>query len=217
MFVSRNSVLLSAMTAISCVTIVACNSGKIVVKQPSIDASAAGKMAMEMYDKNGDGVVSGDELEHAPALKEALGNLDTNDDKAVSADEIAARVNAWKAMKTGMTSLRCHVTLDGEPLTFATVTFEPESFLGDEIKTAVGTTNPFGDVSPSIPKEQRAGPKVPGGAHFGLYRVRISKIVDGKETIPAKYNTDTILGQEVSYDDPAMKRMNMTFALKSKP
>ncbi|HEX3600695.1 MAG TPA: hypothetical protein VHU84_11170 [Lacipirellulaceae bacterium] len=208
---------LRMLAAVFLLTISACNSGKIVVKQPSIDASAAGKKALEMYDKNGDGVVSGDELEHAPALKEALGNLDTNGDKAVSADEVAARVNAWKAMKTGMTSLRCHVTLDGEPLTFATVTFEPESFLGNEIKTAIGTTNAMGDVAPSIPKEQRSSPKVPGGAHFGLYKVRISKIVNGKETIPAKYNTDTILGQEVSYDDPAMKRMNMTFALKSKP
>jgi hypothetical protein len=208
---------LLVLTALSVASFSACNSGKIVLKQPTIDASAAGKKAIEMYDKNGDGVVSGDELEHAPALKAALGNLDTNGDKAVSSDEIAARVNAWKAMKTAMTSLRCHVILDGEPLGGATVTFEPEQFLGDEIKAAVGTTTPFGDVAPSIPKEQRQSPKSPGGANFGLYKVRISKIVDGKETIPAVYNTNTILGHEVSYDDPAMKGMNLTFALKSKP
>jgi hypothetical protein len=119
-------------------------------------------------------------------------------------------------MKTGMTHLRCHVTLDGEPLAGATVTFEPESFLGSDIKSAVAVTTPFGDVAPTIPPEERPDPKLPGGAQFGLYKVRISKIVNGKETIPAKYNTDTILGQEVSYDDPAMKAMNMTYALKSK-
>jgi hypothetical protein len=217
MSLARRLGLLLVLIALSILPLSACSSGKITIKQPNIDASAAGKMAIEMYDKNGDGVISGDELDHAPALKAALGNLDTNGDKAVSAEEVTARVNAWKAMKTGMTSLHCHVTLDGEPLTFATVTFEPESFLGDEIKSAIGTTNPFGDVAPSIPKEQRSSPKAPGGAHFGLYKVRISKIEDGKETIPARYNTDTILGQEVSYDDPAMKRMNVTFALKSKP
>jgi hypothetical protein len=93
-----------------------CNSGVITVRPPTISASRAGSQAMEMYDKNGDGIVSGEELEYAPALKEALPRLDANGDKGVSADEIAARVNVWKAMQTGMTSLRCHVSLDGEPL-----------------------------------------------------------------------------------------------------
>ena len=31
-----------------------CNRGPIAAKQPSIDASRAGKLAMEEYDKNGD-------------------------------------------------------------------------------------------------------------------------------------------------------------------
>jgi hypothetical protein len=207
------------ITALACclafTALVGCGSNTIRVGQPTINASRAGSQAIEMYDKNGDGLVSGDELEKAPALKAALANLDTNGDKAVSADEVTARVNAWKAMKTGMTGVRCHVTLDNEPLGGATVTFEPEAFLGDEIKPAVGLTNPYGDAAPSIPPKDRPAPNVPGGAHFGLYKVRISKIENGKETIPARYNTDTILGQEVSYDDPAMRKMNVTFALKS--
>jgi len=136
--------------------------------------------------------------------------------RGVSADEVAARVNAWKAMEVGMTLLRCRVTLDGEPLTNAKVVFEPEQFLGDEIKAAAGETNVYGDAGPVIPPEQRTDPKLPGGAHIGLYKVRISKIVNGKETIPARYNSETILGQEVSYDDPAIKNRNMSFALKSK-
>jgi hypothetical protein len=168
-----------------------------------------------MYDKNGDGVIAGDELDRAPALKEALSRLDTNADKGVSADEIAARVNAWKATQLGMTSIRCHVTLDGEPLTGATVTFEPEPFLGNEIKAAIGVTNPFGDAAPTIPKEQRPDPRLPGGIHLGLYKVRISKMVNAKEMIPSRYNAETTLGQEVSNDDPAVQRMNMVFALKS--
>ena len=121
---------------------------------PGIDASRAGQQALEMYDKNHDGVISGDELDQAPALKEALSKLDTNGDKAVSGDEIAARVKAWQATQIGVTSVRCHVSLDGEPLEGATVTFEPESYLGTEIKSAVGVTSAFGDTSPAIPKEQ---------------------------------------------------------------
>ena len=110
---------------------------------------------------------------------------------------------------------RWELTLDGQPLSGALITFEPEKFLGDEIKTAFATTNQFGTAAPSIPIEQRPDPKLPGGANFGLYKVRISKIVNGKETIPARYNTETVLGQEVSYDDPGMKANNIPFALKS--
>jgi hypothetical protein len=185
------------------------------VKQPSINASSAGKLAMEQYDANGDGKVAGDELEKAPSLKAALPRLDTDGDGGVSADEVAARVNAWKAMKSGMTIVPCRVTLDGQPLVDAKVTLEPESFLGDEMKPSYGTTNQFGSTSPSIPKEQRPDPKLPGGAQLGLYKVRISKIVNGKETIPARYNTQTVLGQEVSYDDPGMIGNSVTYALKS--
>lgn len=205
----------TAVAALCALTFCSCSFGPRAVRQPGIDASAAGSKALEIYDKNGDGIISGDELEHAPALKAALARLDTNGDKGVSADEIAERVNAWKAMKTGMTSVRCHVTLDGQPLAGAQVLLEPEPFLGDEIKRASSSTNQFGDVVPVIAKEDRADPTMPGGVHFGLYKVRISKQVNGKETIPARYNTQTTIGQEVSYDDPGLQNNNLGYALKS--
>jgi hypothetical protein len=170
---------------------------------------------MEQYDSDGDGKVAGPELDKAPALKGALAIIDTDGDKSVSEDEIAARVDAWKAMETAITNARCHVTLDGQPLADAEVTFEPESFLGENIKTATGKTNQLGDASPSVAKEDLPDPSFPGGVHFGLFKVRISKVVNGKETLPAKYNTETTLGMEVSYDDPGMKSNNIQFALKS--
>lgn len=197
------------------VATISCSRGPAPFRQPYINASSAGKSAMEQYDKNGDGVVSGAELDQAPALKAALKNLDTNGDGGVSADEVAARVNAWKDMKTSLASVQCRVMMDGEPLAGATVTFEPEPFLGEEIKHAIGTTNPYGVAGPSVPKDERPDPKAPGGVYFGLYKVRISKLVNNKETIPARYNTQTILGQEVSYDDPGVKDRNITYALKS--
>ncbi len=201
--------------ALALASIASCHYGPPAVKQPSINASRAGELAMEEYDKNNDGKVAGDELDNAPALKAAQPRLDTNGDGAVSAEEVTARVNAWKAMQTGMTVAACHVTMNGQPLAGAKVTLEPEAFLGDEIKAAFGTTDQFGGTSLSIPKDQRPDPKLPGGAHFGLYKVRISKIVNGQETIPARYNTDTILGQEVSYDDPGVAGNNILYALKT--
>ncbi len=206
---------LFSLATLSTLPIAACNSGPSAVKQPYIEASAAGKKAMEMYDKNGDGIVSGPELEQAPGLKAALSTLDSNGDKGVSADEVAARVNAWKAMKTGLTYVRCRVTLDGEPLAGATITFEPEVFLGDEIKPAIAVTTANGEAMPTIRPEDRPTPRDPGGIQIGLYKVRVSRIENGKETIPARYNTNTTLGQEVSYDDPAIKSRNMVFALKN--
>jgi hypothetical protein len=61
-----------------------------------------------------------------------------------------------------------------------------------------------------------ADPTLPSGVHFGLYKVRISKLSNGQETLPARYNTETELGQEVSYDDPSMANNSMGFMLKSK-
>src|SRR5262245_32542976 len=144
-----------AVASLLLVSITACQRGPAPIKQPSISASSAGKLAMEQYDTNSDGQVAGDELEKAPGLKAALANLDTNGDKAVTADEVSARVNVWQAMQTGMTYIQCRVTLDGQPLVGAQITFEPETFLGDEIKSAIGTTNSVGDAAPSIRPEDR--------------------------------------------------------------
>jgi hypothetical protein len=172
---------------------------------------------MELYDKNGDGKVAGDELEAAPALKASMKTLDTDGDKAVSADEVAARVKSWAASQTGLMEIRCKVTLDGQPLAGAKVTFEPDPSLGDEIEPSDGETNMYGIVSATIPPEKRPKPDWPSGGQLGLYKVKISKVVNGKETIPARYNAETTLGQEVANDDPRFKSRNLVFALKSTP
>jgi hypothetical protein len=191
-----------------------CNSGPARVTQPYISAGAAGSAAMDEYDTNGDGAVSGDELEKAPGLKAALSNLDKDGDSQVTATEVTERVQAWQNQNTGLTNVRCLVIMDGRPLSGAEVVFEPESFLGGEIETAVGMADSSGTVSPVIPKDQRPTPQTPPGLRLGLYKVRISKIVGGKETVPARYNADTTLGQEVSADDPSMNQSQIVFKLQ---
>ena len=198
------------------VTITSCGSGPPAVRPPNIDASTAGQMAMEIYDSDGDGRVAGDELEQAPSLKAALSRLDTDGDKAVSADELAARVESWQATKAGLMSFSFTVTLDGSPLAGATVTFEPEPFLGDDIKAATCITSDYGGGGAAIPRELRPDPTSPPGMHLGLYQVKISKVVGGKQLIPRKYNEETILGQEVSYDVPEIAGNRVLYALTSK-
>ena len=204
------------ITSLMATPLASCSFGPSRVTQPGINASSAGSQAVETYDKNSDGVISGGELEQAPALKAALKRLDTNSDKGVSADEITARIEKWQEMRTGLMGFGFTVTLDGRPLEGATVTFEPEPFLGDEIKLAMATTDMFGTGGPSIPKELRANPSTPPGIQIGLYRVKISKVVGGKELIPRKYNEDTTLGQEAAPDVGEILNRRVIFALSTK-
>lgn len=207
---------LAAAAALVPVWIASCNSRPARVYQPSINASRAGQLAMDQYDTNGDGVVAGDELEDAPGLKAALVTTDTNSDGGISGDEVAARIGGWQQMRTGLMSFSFRATLDGERLVGATVTFEPEEFLGDEIKAATCTTNRLGAGGGSIPKDQRPHPSTPAGMHLGLYKVRISRLVGGRETIPARYNVETVLGQEVAKDVPEILNNRVIYALTTK-
>jgi hypothetical protein len=159
-----------------------------------------------------DGSIAGAELDASPALKAALARFDTNQDGGISAAEIAARINAWKAMKTGLASIRCQLTLDGKPLPGATVTLTPEPFLGAAVKPASGTANQFGDVAPTISDADKPDPKLPGGVHFGLYTV---KVEGGRESVPERYNGKSALGLEVSYDEPGIRDNNLAFRLKT--
>ncbi|RIK83865.1 MAG: hypothetical protein DCC67_05575 [Planctomycetota bacterium] len=193
-----------------------CSSGPSRIKPPSIDADGAAAEAMEMYDQDADGALAGAELDASPGLKSAQASFDANQDGKIQQDEIQRRIEAWQATGIGVMSVSFLFTMDGQPLPGAQVTFEPEPFLGDEIKTAVGETLMYGSVSPSIPKEERPSADMPAGFQVGLYRVRVSKKVDGKETIPARYNAETTLGQQVSPDDPAIANQKARFDLTCK-
>lgn len=204
---------ISVAIAGGAMTLTSCSSTPSRVQQPGINAEAAGAMAMEMYDTNADGKVAGDELEKAPGLKALLGTADTNKDGALTAEEVTARIYQWKEQKTGVTIFSFLVTLNGKPLEGAAVTFEPEPFLGNEVKIAIGDTAFGGNGGASIPKDQRPSPTSPPGMHLGLYKVKVSKKANGQETVPAKYNEQTVLAQEVAGDVPAVLSGKVVYAL----
>lgn len=197
------------------ILLVGCSGGPNSVQLPSFDPGDAGDRAMAKYDTDGDGFVAGEELENAPGLSAALKNLDTNTDGKVSAEEVAERIRTWQASQIGLMSFSCDVLLDGRPLESGTVTYDPEEFLGGAVQQAVGEIA-TGTAYPLIPKEKRPTPDTPPGIQAGIYKVRISRIENGKETIPAKYNTETTLGHEVSRDDPDIVNKRVIFKLKSK-
>jgi hypothetical protein len=196
-------VVLAATLAVS----TSCNHGPARVLPPSINASAAGSQAIEMFDTNKDGKISGDELDKCPGLKAALAKVDPNSEGG-TADKITARIREWQESKIGLMPVHCTITRNGEPLEGAEVRFVPEKFLGDNMKVASGKTSGTGMVMITVPA---AKPTDLSGVPPGFYRVEITK--QGL-TIPAKYNTETTLGQEVALDSEALRQGGIRFDLK---
>jgi len=169
--------------------------------RPDFDPAASGAEAVRLYDKNGDGRIAGEELDACPALKMATGRADQDSDGGLTAGEIADRIRYFQNANTTILNGSVEVTLDGRPLEGATVTFEPEPFLGDYFKPCSGETDANGRAS-----MEGQDAKFPG-LYLGFYRVRVSKDVDGKETIPAHYNTESQLGYEATDDIPEVSNI----------
>jgi hypothetical protein len=177
-----------------------------------LDPQQAAQAAMDLYDKNGDGTLDAQELKASPPLVELLKNLqkwEPGHPESLTRDDLAARFKAWNEDTSTLFNVTPTVNLDGKPIEGATVTYDPEPFLGPSFHAHEGTTNAAGLA---LLKPELSG--FPG-IYVGLYRVSISKMVNGKEMIPAKYNANTELGREVANKirDP---RSNDLFTLKSK-
>ncbi len=164
------------------------------IERASFDADSISKQALTAYDRNADGVLDARELEASPPLRQALAKFDRDGDRKLSGTELAERIAIYNKGELPRMPLSCEVRLDDEPLAGVTVALLPEPFLGDAGKPASGVTDRHGAAALQT---EDGLPDVP----FGLYRVTLSKKDDaGKETIPARYNANTGLGQEVAPD-----------------
>jgi hypothetical protein len=159
---------------------------------PVYTPDASAKQALAEYDTNHDGYLDTKELERCPALKNSLDTIDENGDQRLSVEEIAGRIQIYQESQVALKSINCCVLLDDRPLEGATVTYVPEKFMGSSLKPASGVSNDQGWLALRVAGEKYAG------VQPGLYRVQVSKKnAEGQETIPARYNRDTILGAEV--------------------
>ncbi|HUT08863.1 MAG TPA: hypothetical protein VMY42_00060 [Thermoguttaceae bacterium] len=175
---------------------------------PDLNPGAAGQEAVAKYDANADDQLDEDELDACPSLLSAFDRIDADKNGLLTASEITDRIKSWQNSDTILMGGGVHILLDGNPLTDATVDFEPEEFLGPGLKPCQGKTGAGGSASLTGSHEEFSG------IYLGFYRVSISKKVDGKETVPAKFNTDTELGREVADDVPDAGMI--LFDLKSK-
>lgn len=158
----------------------------------------AGQQAVSKYDANGNGAIDGEELAKVPALQATLKRVDKNNDGQVSADEINERIESWRRSKTALMRYVVTVTRNGRPLEGAVVTFTPESFLGNAVKPAKGTTTGSGSANLEISRDPDER-----GVQLGYYRIEVTKAdASGNEQLPARFNTETKLGTEICRDDP---------------
>ena len=180
---------------------------------PKLDPPAAASRAIELYDADGDGLLSESELESSPALRAARGQIDL-DGNGISADELTTRMQSWIDRKQALHVLPCQVYWRGRELTDAEVRFIPEPFLGDAFSEAGGTTDEYGTANIVHAPEDRPDPDFPQGIRVGFYTVQVSKAGNGKEQLPAKYNEESELGQEVAADAAGLGQGMLTFRLK---
>ncbi len=197
----------------ACVFCLGCSETPPSLKMPPLDPAAIAKEAVSRYDTNADGKLDAQELQASPALAALLGtvkNQDAGHPDSLTAEDIAARVAAWRQSGSVLIGGRSKITLDGKPLAGAVVTWEPEPYLGSSYRPLSGTSNDHGYAYIAPAQEGYAG------IYPGLYTVRISKKVEGKETIPACYNEKSLLGREVAADAPDGEKL-FNFDLRSNP
>lgn len=184
--------------ALAAVTLAGCSGSPAPVPVPKIDPAAAATEALSKYDQNSDGKLAKDELMNCPSLLSALESFDSNHDGSIDQAELEQRFGMWSKSGVGVSSLACRVTYKGRPLDGAKVELIPEDFFHDEVKPAQGVTQGSGSAQMGIDSSfLPADLKRLKGVNQGLYRVVITH---PQIEIPAKYNTETQLGLEVSYE-----------------
>lgn len=183
----------------------ACSNRAARVDAPQINVAEASSNAILQFDKNGDNVISGSELQ----ANSALANLDTNRDGSLSEQEIADVLRQWQESKLAIIDFKAFVTYRGKPLAGASVEFTPEEFLANGISPAVGVTDNQGIATLSIPKEELPNPNMRGGVRLGIYKVSVSKKNNGRESLPEKYNTSTAMGHIISPDSLTTVQFNL--------
>ena len=168
-----------------------CRFGPPRVDVPGIDPERASAEAVKLYDSDQDQSISREESLACPALEVSFDLYDANTDDMLSEAEIASRLQAMLDTGIGRMPCMCVVYANGNPVVGANVQMTPEPFLEGVIQPGHGTTNERGIAKPVTVD---APPGLPG-VEFGLYRVSITH---DEFEIPAKYNTETELGFELS-------------------
>ena len=169
-----------------------CSRGPAPPARPSVSPKGAASAAMLLYDVNHDGSLDISEIMKSPTLRTAATHIDADKNGTITATEIADYIRSWRRSNTILMAASPRFLFKGAPLVGATVTLEPAPFLGPDYPNASAVTDSTGKA-----RFVGSDRKYPG-VYVGLYQVRVSKMEDGKELIPARYNSATELALEVT-------------------
>lgn len=179
---------------------IGCHSGPPAVTVPEVDPAAAASGAIALYDKDGSGDLSQEELAACPAVLASLAIYDTDKNGIVTSEEIENRLRNFLSSKVGQTILQIQVSWNGRPLPNATVKLLPEPYLGDQVKPASGVTGINGIAAMDIRDEDLPeSDRGITGVHIGTYKIEVTHPT---VQLPAKYNTETTLGYETERGNP---------------
>lgn len=163
---------------------------------PDFNPDAVADRALQTLDRDGNAMLSRDELVGSPGLLASLSVFDRNGDQQITREELAAELHKWRDERAGLLSLRCEVTWQGRPLEGATVRMIPEPFFDGAIPPATGRTDRVGQAEMSCGSEYL--PETLQSLRAvkpGVYRVEVTH---DQIDLPAEYNTNTRLGRSVS-------------------
>jgi hypothetical protein len=168
--------------------------------QVSVSPEAAAGKAISLYDANNDGAIDAEEGASCPPLASSIRSYDADGDGRLTSEEIANRLKQLFDSSSNLAEVSLTVTLEGRPLSGATVRLRPVDFLAGAIPPAEGETDDAGVASPTIgderlPEDFRGLPLV----QHGLYYVEITH---PERQLPGRYNTATELALVV---DPSSR------------
>lgn len=188
-----NPLQVCMLLAVLCIQGCSGRPGRIAT--PRVDAEDASQQALELYDKDSDGILNPEELKASPPLVNALPAYDSDHDGSLSEEELVTGMQSWQQRGIGVTALPFTVRMDGRPLQGAEVTLTPAPFLDDAIQSATGVSDENGAGSLSMAMENRPSnvPQHLPVVQPGLYLVEITHPTI---QIPSVYNTATTLGLE---------------------
>lgn len=159
------------------------------VTAPEIDPDQVAGKALELYDRNQDGLLAGEELSNG--FRELVATADEDHDDQLSEAEIVKRLQEHVDDRVGLQDIGGIVSLNNRPLIGATVTFIPDSAFEGAITEASGVTDAVGFV-----QLRHADSELPG-VKPGLYRIEVRHNDQGRERIPGRFNEQSTLGIEV--------------------
>jgi len=187
-------------------------SGAPGVAGVSIDAERASQKILDELDTDHDGKLSRGELAAVPSIEGHRAWYDADHDGQISAAELAGGLRVIFDPRVALLSAWCEVTRNGRPLPQARVEFVPIKAIAGAIPAASAVTDEQGVAKLAVAPED-----LPSNAPTNLPMIRpglyLVKVTHPNISIPARYNSDTTLGKEVSNHSTAggPLRIKLTF------